>query len=90
MVVERIVVVSQYCGEALSKFIGRNIFNIQDKVLIAYQILKGLEDLHRRSIVHRNLCLENVLMQYNLELKLFDYGMYYMTDRGNLVSFPIT
>lgn len=48
----------------------------------------GLKELHSRNIVHRNLSSENILIQED-GLKLFNYGLYHMTDNGKLVTFPI-
>ncbi|KAJ8931513.1 hypothetical protein NQ314_015586 [Rhamnusium bicolor] len=85
---ERTIVVSQYCGNPLSNYIEKNTFSFEDTKRIAYQILSGLNELHKRKVIHRNLSSDNVLLQEN-NIKLFNYGLYYMTDNGRLVSFPI-
>nr|CAH7737912.1 unnamed protein product [Callosobruchus chinensis] len=85
---ERTIVVSQYCGKALSSLIEKTEFSIDDIRRIAYQILQGLMELHSRNIVHHNLSSENILIE-NGNIKLFNYGLYYMTDNGKLVSFPV-
>ncbi|VEN40483.1 unnamed protein product [Callosobruchus maculatus] len=85
---ERTIVVSQYCGKALSSLIEKSEFSIDDIKKIAYQVLQGLMELHSRNIVHHNLSSENILIE-NGNIKLFNYGLYYMTDNGKLVSFPI-
>ncbi|KAJ8976127.1 hypothetical protein NQ317_019392 [Molorchus minor] len=85
---ERTVVVSQYCGQSLSNYLEKNTFTIEDIKRIAYQILTGLNELHKKNIIHRNLSSDNVLLLEN-NVKLFNYGLYYMTDNGKLVSFPI-
>ncbi|XP_060525606.1 TBC domain-containing protein kinase-like protein isoform X2 [Cylas formicarius] len=86
---ERTVVVSQYCGEPLSGFVSKNEFSNERIVKIAHQVLTGLAELHRNKIVHRNLSNDNILLQENGDVKLFNYGLYYMTHCGRLVSFPI-
>ncbi|KAF2901025.1 hypothetical protein ILUMI_05165 [Ignelater luminosus] len=86
---ERTIVVSQYCGEPLSHYLAKNELSIEDIKRIAHQILLGLNELHDRNIVHRNLSTDNVLLQENKDVKLFNYGLFYMTDHGKLVSFPI-
>lgn len=90
LIPERTIVVSQYCGKPLSNCIAKRHFEISSMLKITYQILTGLNELHRRNIVHRNLCPENILMQSDdCDLKLFDYGLYHMTGQGSLVAFPI-
>lgn len=88
--VERTIVVSQYCGKPLSDLISKQQFDLNNILKIAYQILNGLNELHKQFIIHRNLSPENILMQMEeCNLKLFDYGLYHMTGEGSLVSFPI-
>ncbi|KAH7700020.1 serine/threonine kinase [Aphelenchoides avenae] len=41
---------------------------------IAYAIFKGLEDLHRENRVHRDLKLDNVLIDSDGKVKLTDFG----------------
>ncbi|XP_044258848.1 TBC domain-containing protein kinase-like protein isoform X1 [Tribolium madens] len=86
---ERTVVVSQYCGTPLSDYITKEPFDYDDIRRFAYQILTALNYLHERKIVHRNLSTENILLQKNKDIKLFNYGLFHMTGCGQLVSFPI-
>lgn len=87
-ILERTIVVSQYCGTPLSSYIEKQKFSIDEIKKIGFQILSGLQELHKRKIVHRNLSSDNVLLQDG-NVKLFNYGLYYMTENGKLVSFPI-
>lgn len=80
--------VCQYCGIPLLNYLEKETFTLTDIKRIAYQILQGLNILHKRNIVHRNLSSENVLLQGNV-IKMFNYGLYYLTDNGKLVSFPV-
>ncbi|CAL1543296.1 unnamed protein product [Lymnaea stagnalis] len=56
---------------------------------IGFQILDGLTYLHEKKVVHRNLSLDNILIDKQGNIKLSEYGLYYMTDYGADVSFPI-
>lgn len=74
----------------MDNFIEKKVFDNDGIKRIAHQILVGLDELHQKNIVHRNLSCENILLQQNCnDIKLFNYGLYYATDNGNLVSFPI-
>lgn len=87
---ERTVVVSQYCGKPLENFIEKTELDYETIKQIAFQVLVGLDELHKRNIVHRNLSTDNILLQNNeIDIKLFNYGLYYATDNGKLVPFPI-
>ncbi|KAK5650705.1 hypothetical protein RI129_001734 [Pyrocoelia pectoralis] len=86
---ERTVIVSQYCGEPLSSYLGKERFSYDDIKKIAYKIFLALHYMHMKKIVHRSLSTENILVQENNNIKLFNYGLFYMTDNGKLVSFPI-
>lgn len=89
MFLERTIVVSQYCGTQLSDMIEKASFTEKEIIKIAYQILTGLNLLHKKKIVHRNLSTDNVLMQKNGDVKLFNYGLYHMCGKGRLVSYAI-
>lgn len=81
---------SQYSGKPLGSFLEKKQFEPEVVTKIAYQILVGLNELHKKNIVHRNLSSENILLQQNeTDIKLFNYGLYYATDSGKLVPFPI-
>eukprot|EP01112_Ceratiomyxa_fruticulosa_P017251 TRINITY_DN5342_c0_g2_i9.p1 TRINITY_DN5342_c0_g2~~TRINITY_DN5342_c0_g2_i9.p1 ORF type:complete len:193 (+),score=20.53 TRINITY_DN5342_c0_g2_i9:1022-1600(+) len=56
---------------------------------IAYEILQALCYLNENGMVHRNLSSENVLLDSQNNVKLADYGLYYMTSYGKNVAFAI-
>lgn len=84
---ERIIVVSEYTGRPLSEI--DTPFNFDEKICISHQIVKALHHLHSENITHRNLSLDNILVDSKNNVKLFNYGLYYMTGEGKDVSFPI-
>ncbi|CAG9765341.1 unnamed protein product [Ceutorhynchus assimilis] len=86
---ERTIVVSQYCGTPLINFIEKRPFSVDEIKRIAYQTLEGLKVLHQRKMIHRTLSNENILLQANGDVKLFNYGLFHMSDMGSLVSFPV-
>uniref|UniRef100_A0A8C7VFS8 TBC domain-containing protein kinase-like protein n=1 Tax=Oncorhynchus mykiss TaxID=8022 RepID=A0A8C7VFS8_ONCMY len=63
---------------------------LPERVLqIAYEALEGLEFMNKHGMVHRALNAQNVLMDGKGKVKLAKFGLYYMTDHGADVDFPI-
>lgn len=48
-----------------------------------------MDFLHKQNITHRTLSDDNILLDENGRVKLFNYGMYYMTDAGRESPFPL-
>ncbi|XP_047004148.1 TBC domain-containing protein kinase-like protein isoform X1 [Schistocerca americana] len=82
---ERTMVVCQYHPKPLSgQFLPLNALQ-----KFTMQIVDALNHLNTLRIVHRSLCPENILVDDKGDVKLFNYGLYYMTGEGTDVSFPI-
>lgn len=45
--------------------------------------------MNKFGLVHRHLSPDNILINKDDKVKLYNYGLYYMTDSGKNVSFPI-
>ncbi|GLG98476.1 Putative mitogen-activated protein kinase kinase kinase 7-like [Gryllus bimaculatus] len=82
---ERTMVVSQYHMES----VATKQLQLKDLSKFAFQTVKALCHLNEHNIVHHNLSPENMLLNDDGNLQLFNYGLYYMTDGGANVSFPI-
>lgn len=72
-----------------SKHLNGQYFSVDALRKIALQVLEALSHLNSLGLVHRSLCPENVLIDDKGNVKLFNYGLYYMTGGGSDVSFPI-
>ncbi|XP_076656002.1 TBC domain-containing protein kinase-like protein [Halictus rubicundus] len=83
---ERIVVVTEYNGNPLS---CKENLNTDDIMKIAFQCLLGLQHMNTLGLVHRHLSPDNILINKSGYVQLYNYGLYYMTDCGKHVSFPI-
>lgn len=49
--------------------------DLRDAIRLLYQLATGLSDLHRDSIVHRDVKPENVVIDTNGRLKVCDFGL---------------
>lgn len=63
--------------------------NIDDIIKIAFQCLLGLQHMNMLNLVHRHLSPENILINKSGNVQLYNFGLYYMTESGKNVSFPI-
>jgi serine/threonine protein kinase len=61
-------------GGTLHDFLKRQLTE-NEIVMILGQLLKGLEYLHSKNIIHRDLKLENILVMKNGQLKIADFGL---------------
>ncbi|KAG7278552.1 hypothetical protein CRUP_033420, partial [Coryphaenoides rupestris] len=87
---ERLVVVAEHYESSLSDFQRQGKTASPDKVLqVAYEVLEGLQFMNKNGMVHRALGPNNVLMDCKGNVKLAKFGLYYMTERGGDVDFPI-
>ncbi|XP_021711856.1 TBC domain-containing protein kinase-like protein [Aedes aegypti] len=86
---ERTIIVQEFAGSPLTEtFIGEN--NKQQTLLrIGYQMLRAVSHLNEKGLMARNLEPVNVLISRDFCVKLYNYGLYYMTYSGKYVSFPI-
>ena len=53
-----------------------------------YQLINGLENIHRHGMIHRDLKLENILIDKNNILKIIDFGLSNYYNKNNLLSTP--
>ncbi|XP_063635632.1 TBC domain-containing protein kinase-like protein [Cydia splendana] len=84
---ERIIVVAEVIGKSLSEYKSR--FTHNEIKNIAYQVATALAYLQEQDIMHRTLSDDNILVDSEGRVKLFNYGMYYMTGGGQEVLFPL-
>ncbi|KAG1172408.1 hypothetical protein G6F70_006425 [Rhizopus microsporus] len=91
---DRLFVVSEYYDYSLQKARGLDSDNpptVNVPILRqwAYEILSALQFLKENGIIHASLSPSNILLDAKNHIKLFGYGLYYMTNAGKYVDFPI-
>ncbi|XP_053401999.1 TBC domain-containing protein kinase-like protein [Mercenaria mercenaria] len=87
---ERLIFVQEHHTNNLNVAWNTGKYQSEEKLIkLAFEILQGLVYLNKNGVCHRNLKFENILFDSEDKVKLSDYGMYYMSNSGAYVSFPI-
>ncbi|XP_004927963.1 TBC domain-containing protein kinase-like protein [Bombyx mori] len=84
---ERIIVVAEVIGKSLADL--KKKLSTEEIINVARQVANGLQYLHANNITHRTLSDDNILIDLNGKVKLFNYGIFYMTYGGSEVAFPL-
>lgn len=81
------ILTKYYQGLSLSERIyGQNELKSGELTKIAYQIAIGMADLHRNHFIHRDLKPLNILLDFNNNVKISDYGLCIKTDGSKIKS----
>ncbi|CAG0915447.1 unnamed protein product [Notodromas monacha] len=89
---ERLMCVTETFSATLQECFDAEIFEatpMKVKLKILYDIVDAVAYLRSQGILHRNLRLSNIMLDARGNVKLFDFGLFHLTDSGCLVSFPI-
>ncbi|RME58578.1 MAG: serine/threonine protein kinase [Candidatus Dadabacteria bacterium] len=73
-------------GESLAALFKKITFSIEEVEVIALQILEGLSALHKRGITHRDIKLENILLNKDGQVKISDLGLVKSLDAKKLTK----
>lgn len=84
--IERTIIVSEYIGKPLNE---QSVHSYDAILKIFYQIANGLNHIEELDFTMHTLEPKNVLIDELGNVKLFNYGMYYQTNQGEYVTFPI-
>ena len=87
---ENIYIIMEYCekGELFEHIVDEICLNGKESAYYFYQLINGLESLHKNGIVHRDLKPENLLINKSNILKIIDFGLSNYYDSHKLLSTP--
>ncbi|KAH3849892.1 TBC domain-containing protein kinase-like protein [Dreissena polymorpha] len=87
---ERLMLVQEHYTNNLEIARKTGKYQREESLLrLGFEVLQGLTYLNRHGVTHRNLSYQNILFDSEDKVKLLDCGVYYMTDYGATVRFPI-
>ena len=87
---ERYYIMMEYCenGELFNLILDKHKLSEEEAAYFYFQIINGLEYIHKNNIIHRDLKPENLLLDKNNILKIIDFGLSNYNTYDNLLSTP--
>ena len=73
------------CGDLLSFIRKRNKLNEQIAKMIFKQIIEGLKYIHKKNIIHRDIKLDNILIDTTNTVKICDFGVSRKISKGEKI-----
>jgi serine/threonine protein kinase len=81
-----ILIVMEYvCGDLLGFIKKRGKISESTAKIIFKQIIKGLQYIHKKKIVHRDIKLDNVLIDLTNTVKICDFGVCRILQPGDIM-----
>lgn len=73
---DQLNIVTEYCTQNLMNVIRFNshLINTDHIKYLSFEIIKGVEFLHQKGVIHRDLKPLNILVNDNWEIKISDFG----------------
>lgn len=72
-------------GDLVQFFKKRPLFDEEELSPFYYKILKGIRHLHKNQILHRDIKLDNILLDRNLQPKVCDFGISSIVEKNKRI-----
>ena len=84
---ENYYIIMEYCEKDLFDYIVENDhLSEKEASIFFYQLINGVEYIHKTGIVHRDLKPENILLTKDKTLKIIDFGLSHEYEEKNLLK----
>ena len=83
-------IIMEYCenGELFNRITEKKHLSEDESSIFYYQLINGLEYIHKHNIIHRDLKPENLLLSKDDILKIIDFGLSNYTRNDILLDTP--
>ena len=87
---KKFYIIMEFCenGELFNLIVEKQRLNEDEAALFYYQLINGLEYIHKNKIVHRDLKPENLLLSKDNILKIIDFGLSNYSKYNILLGTP--
>ena len=74
---ENYYIIMEYCdnGELFEYIVNKERLSQEEASILFYQLINGVEYIHKQNFAHRDLKPENLLLTKNYKLKIIDFGL---------------
>ena len=83
-----IYIVMEYCskGELFDYIVSHQRLNEDEASIFFYQLINGVEYIHKKGVAHRDLKPENLLLTVDKTLKIIDFGLSHEYEENSLLK----
>ena len=87
---EKLYIIMEFCekGELFNLIVNKQFLEEKEASYFYYQLINGLDCIHKQNIVHRDLKPENLLISSDNILKIIDFGLSNEFYPNNLLETP--
>ena len=83
-----IYIIMEYCnrGELFDYIVSHQRLYEDEASVFFYQLINGVDYIHKKGVAHRDLKPENLLLDINKTLKIIDFGLSHEYDGNSLLK----